>query len=374
MFGRSIKLFNLLGFEVKIDFSWIIIAILIAWSLSTGLFPIRFQNLSTETYWLMGIVGAIGLFLSIIAHEFAHSVVARSYGMPMKGITLFIFGGVSEMGDEPPRPGVEFAMAIVGPVSSVIIAGIFYGISWAGSEAVPVAVNGVILYLAWINGILAAFNLVPAFPLDGGRVLRSILWKIKGNLNWATRVASRIGSGFAFLLIFLGILNILSGNVVGGIWWAILGLFIHTAAKMSYQRLVIRRALEGEKVSRFMQKDVVTVKPSLTLRELVDEFIYRYHFKMFPVVADGDKLVGCISTRELKDVSKDEWDRKKVGEIAGHCTPESTIEPENDATEALSKMSKTNASRLMVVEGENLVGIIALKDMLKFLSFKVELE
>ncbi|MGD9041683.1 MAG: site-2 protease family protein, partial [Desulfobacteraceae bacterium] len=150
MFGKSIKLFRLQGFEVKIDFSWIIIAILVAWSLSTGLFPLRFKNLSTQTYWVMGIVGALGLFLSIIAHEFAHSLVARKYGMHMKGITLFIFGGVAEMGEEPPKPRAEFAMAVVGPISSMAIAVVFYGISRVGGGFLPQPINGVLGYLAWI--------------------------------------------------------------------------------------------------------------------------------------------------------------------------------------------------------------------------------
>jgi Zn-dependent protease/predicted transcriptional regulator len=374
MFGKSIKLFRLQGFEVKIDFSWIIIAILVAWSLSTGLFPLRFKNLSTQTYWVMGIVGALGLFLSIIAHEFAHSLVARKYGMPMQGITLFIFGGVAEMGEEPPKPRAEFATAVVGPISSMAIAVVFYGISRVGGGFLPQPINGVLGYLAWINAILAAFNLVPAFPLDGGRVLRSILWGIKGNLNWATRISSRIGSGFGIFLIIMGILNVLRGNFVGGMWWFVLGLFLQGAAKMSYQRLVTRKALEGEPVRRFMKSDPVTVKPTISLQELVEDYVYKYHFKMFPVVEDGNRLVGCIATKDVKGIPREEWSQKNVGEFAEKCTPENTIEPEKDATKALSMMSRNSASRLMVVEEGRLVGIIALKDMLRFLSLKVELD
>ena len=176
MFGKRLRLFKLLGFEVRIDWSWIIIAVLIAWSLSTGLFPFHYKNLSTQTYWLMGIAGAAGLFLSIIAHEFCHSLVARKYGLPMKGITLFIFGGVAEMGDEVPSPKAEFMMAAVGPLSSIVIAAIFYGIYTLGKVNFSEPINGIVGYLAFINAILAGFNLVPAFPLDGGRMLRSVLW------------------------------------------------------------------------------------------------------------------------------------------------------------------------------------------------------
>ena len=373
MFGKSIKLFKLLGFEVKIDFSWIIIAVLVAWSLSKGLFPSYYKNLSSQTYWLMGIIGALGLFLSIVAHEFAHSIVASRYGMPMKGITLFIFGGVAEMGEEPPKAKAEFMMAIVGPLSSIGIAIIFYGI-YRTSGFLPEPISGVLAYLAWINAILAGFNLLPAFPLDGGRVLRSILWGIKKDLNWATRISSRIGSGFGILLIVMGVLNVLRGNFIGGMWWFVLGIFLHGAAKMSYQRLVTRKALEGESVRRFMKSDPVTVKPNISLKDLVEDYVYKYHFKMFPVVENGGRLMGCVTTKDVKRVPREEWDRRNVGEIAKRCTPENTIQPEKDATEALSVMNRNRASRLMVVEGERLVGVIALKDMLDFLSLKVELD
>jgi Zn-dependent protease/predicted transcriptional regulator len=345
----------------------------VAWSLSKGLFPSYYKNLSSQTYWLMGIIGALGLFLSIVAHEFAHSIVASRYGMPMKGITLFIFGGVAEMGEEPPKAKAEFMMAIVGPLSSIGIALIFYAI-YRTSGFLPEPISGVLAYLAWINAILAGFNLLPAFPLDGGRVLRSILWGIKKDLNWATRISSRIGSGFGILLIVMGVLNVLRGNFIGGMWWFVLGIFLQGAAKMSYQRLVTRKALEGESVRRFMKSDPVTVKPNISLKDLVEDYVYKYHFKMFPVVENGGRLMGCVTTKDVKRVPREEWDRRNVGEIAERCTPENTIQPEKDATEALSVMNRNRASRLMVVEGERLVGVIALKDMLNFLSLKVELD
>jgi Zn-dependent protease/CBS domain-containing protein len=375
MFERKIKLFKLLGFEVGIDPSWVIIAILIAWSLSTGLFPFQYKDLSTQTYWIMGIVGALGLFLSIIFHEFSHSLAARSFGLEMKGITLFIFGGVAEMKDEPPSPKAEFIMAVMGPLASIVMGLIFYGLRLVGQgQGLITPVNGVLGYLAYINLILAGFNILPAFPLDGGRVLRAILWGIKGNLRWATRVTSQIGSGFGILLIFLGILSFLQGNFIGGMWWFLIGLFIRGAAKASYQQLLTRRALEGEPVSRFMKSDPVTVKPSITLQELVEDYVYKYHFKMFPVVSNGNSLSGCVTTRQVKDVPREEWDRKTVGEIAGDCSTENTIDKNADAMEALSAMNRNGNSRLMVVDQGRLVGIIALKDMLSFLSLKVEME
>jgi Zn-dependent protease/predicted transcriptional regulator len=374
MFGKRIKLFNLLGFEVRIDLSWIIIAGLITWSLAAGLFPYLYHGLTPETYWLMGAVGAVGLFASIVFHEFCHSIVARRFGMAMKGITLFIFGGVAEMGDEPPTARAEFWMAVVGPLSSIFIGAVFYLIySWGRQSGWPLPVNGVTRYLAWINMLLAAFNLLPAFPLDGGRILRSILWGLKQNLRWATRVSSAIGSGFGILLIVLGVLEVLRGDFIGGMWWFLIGLFLKGAAQMSYQQLVVRKALEGEHVRRFMNPNPVTVPATATVQELVEDYIYKYHYKMFPVM-DGDKLAGCITTREAKEIPREAWGREAIGPLAAGCSPENTIEPEADATKALSLMNQTGVSRLLVVEKGHLVGIVTLKDLLSFLSLKVELE
>jgi Zn-dependent protease/predicted transcriptional regulator len=376
MFGKRIDLFKMFGFQVRIDFSWIIIAVLIAWSLSTGLFPFQYEGLATSTYWMMGIVGAIGLFLSIILHEFSHSLVARKHGIPMKGITLFIFGGMAEMSDEPPSPKAEFTMAAAGPISSLLIAGFFYLVYTAGvGLGISDPVNGVIQYLALINLILAVFNTVPAFPLDGGRVLRSILWGIKGNLRWATRVSSAIGSGFGVTLILLGIFNVLFvGNFIGGMWWFLIGMFLYSAARMSYQQLLTRRALEGESVRRFMKIDPITVSPDMTVDRLVEDYIYVFHHKMYPVVGDSDKVEGCVTTKQIKEVPREEWNQKRVREIAAPCSGDNSISPDTDAIKALSMMNRTGASRLLVTEGGRLAGVITLKDMLNLLSLRVELE
>ncbi len=375
MFGKQFNLFKLLGFQVRIDLSWIIIAVLVAWSLSTGFFPFHYQGLSKQAYWVMGIVGALGLFFSIVVHEFCHSLMAKRFDVPMKGITLFIFGGMAEMSDEPKSAKAEFMLAIVGPFSSLAVAAIFYVIylGGKGADILPRAASGVIQYLAFINVVLAAFNCLPAFPLDGGRVLRSILWGAKGDLRWATRVSSSIGSGFGIFLIIMGVYSLFTGNFIGGMWWALIGMFLRSAAKMSYQQLLTRRALQGESVSRFMRKDPVTVPPTLTLHELIEDFIYRHHYKMFPVVTDSDKLAGCITTKEVKEIPKEEWKSKKVADIVVPCSAENTIPPETDAVKALSLMNRTGSSRLMVVDGDRLAGIVSLKDMLKFLSLKIEL-
>ena len=374
MFGQRIKIFSLLGFEVRVDLSWIVLAVLVTWSLARGVFPDYFENLPERTYWFMGAAGALGLFLSIIFHELSHSLIARKFGIPMKGITLFIFGGVAEMTEEAPDAKAEFWMALVGPASSLLMGAMFFAI-WRYGEGTgwPVPAVGVLFYLAWINVALAVFNLIPAFPLDGGRLLRAVLWGLRKNLQWATRITSRLGSGFGILLIALGLYFIIQGQFIGGIWWFLIGMFVRSAAQTSYQQLLTRKALEGEVVSRFMVANPVTVPPTASLQQLVDHYIYRHHFKMYPIVEDG-RLTGCVTLRQLKEVPHDQWDRVTVREVARACSPAMNIPPDTDALQALSIMNRTGSSRLMVVEGDRLVGIIALKDLLQFLSLKLSLE
>lgn len=374
MFGRRFSLFKILGFEVRLDASWFFIAILVTWSLAEGFFPYYNQDLSPQTYWLMGALGAVGLFVSIVLHELSHALVARRYGLRIDGITLFIFGGVAEMRDEPNNAKTEFMMAIAGPLASVALAAGFFvlrglteGLGW------PAPATAVIGYLAMINGLLAAFNMLPAFPLDGGRVLRAALWSWKGSVQWATRIVSQIGAGFGLVMLVVGVFSVVSGNFIGGLWWCLIGLFLRNAAQMSYRQMLLRRHLQGEPVSRFMTASPITVPPGITLRELVDDYVYRFHFKMFPVVSDA-KLRGCITTQQLHQVPKEQWDSHRVEEFADSCSSANTISPRADATEALARMSQTGASRLMVVDGERLVGIISLKDLMQFLSLKIDLE
>ncbi|MCE5186051.1 MAG: site-2 protease family protein [Planctomycetaceae bacterium] len=374
MFGRKIPLFSLLGFNVAIDYTWFILALLISWSLAKGLFPHFYKDLPNSAYWAMGIAGAIGLFLSIVIHEFCHSLVARQFGLPMKGITLFIFGGVAEMSAEPARPRAEFLMAVVGPLSSLLLGLVFFVLTLAARRGQwPLPLTGVLAYLMWLNVVLALFNMIPAFPLDGGRVLRSILWSIKGDVRWATRIAAATGSAFGMLLILWGVLAFVTGNVIGGVWYFLIGLFIRNAARMSYQQMVIRQALAGESVQSFMTHDPITVPPDETIQGLIENFIYKYHHKMFPVTEDG-RLKGCVSTRQVRNVPNDQRGLHTVKEIIEPCSSENTIGPETDAMEAMSLMSKTGISRLMVVKGDRLEGILTLKDLLKFLSLKIDLE
>ncbi|NIP73305.1 MAG: CBS domain-containing protein [Gammaproteobacteria bacterium] len=374
MFGKSYTLFRLLGFEVRLDPTWLILGVLVTWTLAEGLFPFYFEGLSTQAYWAMGVAGAVGLLVSIVFHEFSHSLVARRYGLPIKGITLFIFGGVAQMDEEPASPKAEFLMAVAGPIASIVLAVALYGLYRIGSAAEWVTpVNAVFFYLAYLNMVLAVFNLVPAFPLDGGRMLRAALWGWKADLRSATRSAARIGSGFGIVLIVLGILSVLGGNFIGGMWWFLIGMFLRSAAQSSYQQVLLRQMLQGEPVRRFMQKNVVSVPPSLPLREFVEDYVYKFHYKMFPVVEDR-RLLGWVSTRELHGVAKEDWDRTTVDAVYEPSSAENTVRPDSDAVEALSLLHRTGRSRLVVVEDDRVAGILTLKDLMHFLSLKVDLD
>jgi Zn-dependent protease/predicted transcriptional regulator len=374
-FGKPITLFKILGFSIRMNVSWIFIAILITWSLAKGVFPVYYPGLSESTYWLMGLGGMIGLFISIIFHELCHSLVARRFDLPMKGITLFIFGGVAEMTEEPKSAKAEFLMAIAGPASSILVALVCFAVGYGGRQLQwPESVNGTILYLGVINIILVVFNLLPGFPLDGGRVFRSILWYWKGNLRWATRVAASFGSGLGTILIVLGVISVLTGNFIGGMWWFLIGMFLRSAANMSYQQVLMRETLKGEPVARFMNTQPITVSPDMSVEELVDHYIYKYHYKMYPVVQGDRILLGCVTVGQVKEIPRTQWPHRNIRDIAQNCSVDNSVDPKEDAMEALAKMSRTGLSRLMVVAGGRLEGIITLKDMLGFLSMKIEFE
>lgn len=374
MFKNKIHLFTLFGFKVGIDVTWFILAVLITWSLAEGLFPHFFEGFETATYWWMGVAGTLGLFVSIVFHEFCHSLVARRFGLPMKGITLFIFGGVAEMNEEPKSPKSEFTMAVAGPISSLILAGIIWLLYQAGQLVRELeAANAVLAYLIWLNVILAIFNTIPAFPLDGGRILRSILWGIKKDLKWATRVAAGFGSGFAILLIVFGVINFIGGNFIGGLWYFLLGMFIKGASQMSYQQLLVRKALSGVPVRQLMKSDPVTVPASLTVDKLVEDYVYKYHHRMFPVVDDG-RLLGCVTTRHIKEMDQHQWDNNTIQDIFSPCSEYNTASPDTDSMEILSMMKESGNSRILVVEQNTLKGVVTLKDLLNYLSLKTDIE
>jgi len=374
MFKRTLILFQLLGFKVAIDWTWPFLALLIVWSLAKGFFPYEYPDWPEATYWVMGISAAIGLFGSLILHELSHSLVARRYNIPITQITLFIFGGVAHMDKEPPNAQSEFRMAIAGPLTSLVLSMGFYGAQTLGTlQGLPLPMLAVFGYLGFINLVLAVFNLFPAFPLDGGRMFRAALWYWKSDLRWATQLASRIGSGFGFLLMILGVLNILHCRPFNGLWFCVLGLFLDRAASLSYDQLLARQAFEGEPIRRFMNTQVVTVEPDLSIRAFVEQYVFRHLHDVFPVVNQAQPL-GCIHARHVNNVSREEWDQRTVNDLLAPLNDQNTIAPDTDVMEALSLMNRTGNSRLIVMDHNRLIGIVALKDILKFLSLKLDLE
>ncbi|MGO8865682.1 MAG: site-2 protease family protein [Alphaproteobacteria bacterium] len=372
--GHRFTLFSLFGFKVRVDISLLFLALLVTWSLASAVFPRQLPGLDRATYWWMGIAGTIGLFFSLIFHELSHSLVARRYGLPIRGITLFIFGGVAEMSDEPPSAKAEFWMALAGPAASILLALSAWALSGLGAEAgLPEPVTAVVGYLALINAVLAVFNLVPAFPLDGGRVLRAALWWRKGDIVAATRTAARAGSTFALVLMGLGVLQVVTGNFVGGIWFFLIGMFLRSAAQGSYMDILTRGMLAGAPVRRFMTRDPVTVPSGITLQALVEDYVYAHHHEQFPVV-DGERLIGSVGVRQLKATPRESWPHRTVAETAEPSSDANTVDAETDAAKALSLMTRTGRSRLLVTERGRLVGILALKDLMALLSLKIELE
>lgn len=369
--SRGVSLFTLFGFEVKVDLTWLMLALLVTWTLAAGLFPTSYPGLATETYWWMGLFGALGVFFSIVFHEFSHSLVARHYGLPIKGITLFIFGGVAEMEDEPKTPGIEFLMAVAGPIASLVLAALFYllgGIDW------PVAVDGVIYYLGLLNLVLAIFNLVPAFPLDGGRMLRATLWGWKKDILWATRIASNMGSAFGLVLMALGVLGFLQGAFIGGMWWLLIGAFLRGAASNSFRQTQIRLALQDEPVRRFMTTEPVTVSPGLPVEDLIEDYIYKYHFKAFPVVKDS-RLLGCVTLSDIKRIPRPEWPSKRVADLLTERSEENTVSPDENTLHVLAAMMQPGAMNWrMVVQGDRLLGVLSLRDLRDLITLRLELE
>ena len=373
MFAHRVTLFELFGFKVHVDASWLLLAVLVVWSLATAYFPPVLPGYPIKTYWWMGVAGLIGLGVSIVVHELAHSLVARRFDMPIRGITLFVFGGVAEMEDEPTSAKGELLMAIAGPAMSLAMAIVFALLAriGAGVEAAAPAV-AVADYLAAINGILAVFNLLPAFPLDGGRVLRAALWGWKGDFIWATRIAATSGGLFGLLMIALGLASAVSGNVIGGIWMFVLGLFLRAAAGGAVSRAVTRDVFAGSPVRRFMRRDPVTVDPDLSVERLVDDYVYRYYFKSFPVTSRG-QLLGCVRLARVVETERERWPWQSVGSVMEPCTEDTIIGPDADASAALEQMQRTGQSRLLVTENGMLVGVLSLRDLLNFLSVRMDI-
>jgi Zn-dependent protease/predicted transcriptional regulator len=373
MFQHRIRIFTLFGFQVWIDASWLLIGVLITWTLAAGVFPAALPGLGAATYWWMGVVAAIGLLLSIVFHETAHSLVARRFGIEIRGITLFVFGGVAQMPAEPTSARAEFLMALAGPVSSAVLAAALFALDGViGSLGGPQTIAVVVWYLGFLNMMLAIFNLVPAFPLDGGRMLRAALWGWRQDIRWATRIAAAMGDTFGILLIVFGIIGVLRGNLIGGVWQVLIGMFLRGAAGAGYRQTMAQRLLAGISVSEAMTPNPIAVPPDLPIDRFVEDYVYRYHHREFPVARDG-VLIGTIGTKQVAALDRRVWPQTPVAAIAAAGAPADTISPEAAVLDAMAQMSAEGRSRLFVTRDGRLLGILTHRDLVELLAVRLEL-
>ncbi len=372
MFPARIRLFSLLGFRVSIDISWFFLAFYLVLTLSTRYFPEQVPHLGLRAYIAMAVIGAAGLFLSIILHELAHAVVARGFGLPIGGITLFIFGGVAELKQEPANPRSEFWVAIVGPVASIsIAAGCF--VAAIGAEAAGLGgIEAVLAFLTITNTVLALFNLVPAFPLDGGRVLRSLIWWRTGNLMRATRIACWFGTGFGALLVLSGFALFVSGDRLGGSWQVLIGLFLAAAASQARNQTATALSLKDATVADLMERAPLSAPPGITVAELVNDYLYRLNRKFVIIAGDG-QAIGYVGPEQIKKVPQSQWNETYARAIAASFTHETVVSPAAPAIEALRKLQSNGTGHLTVLEGSKLAGTVSEANFVNFLSVREEL-
>ena len=358
------------GIDIYIDSSWILIFVLFTWSLAGSFFPHGYPGWSPSLYWIVGAATSLLVFVSVLIHELAHSIVAERQGEKVSRITLFLLGGVSQITEEPKEPLQEFAMAFVGPLTSFVLAGVFFLVSFF---LAPLSrpLHAAALYLAVINAGLGVFNLLPGFPLDGGRVLRSILWKATGSLKKATRLASAIGQGFAFLFIVFGILRILRGDL-GGLWPILIGWFLYSAAVRSYEQVMVRSALQGLTAADLMTQDFATVPEGLSVQTLVDDYILKKKERVFLVSGDGG-LRGIVCLEDVKAVPRERWPRASVGEIMTPREKLVSVTPDADGNRVLESLASRNVHQVPVLVGDRVAGIICRNDVLRVLQLRAEL-
>jgi Zn-dependent protease len=368
------RLGSILGFEIRIDYSWFVIFFLVLWSFSAGVFPAQFPDLSPTTHFLMGGIGTLLFFASLLAHELSHSVVARRKDVPVEGITLFIFGGMARTRLESETPEDELAIAGVGPVASLVIAGMFGVVWWLGGQlGWGDAVMGVAIYMAYLNVILALFNLLPGFPLDGGRLFRGVAWKLTGDLTKATRWATNGGKALGYALMGLGLLQTFAGAVLGGLWMLFIGWFLRGAAEASYAQHILQRLLARVRAEDVMTPDPETVPPDVPLRRLVEERFLKRRYQSFPVV-DGDRLVGFLTLQQVKDVPREDWDRRTARDVMTPVEANLVVEPQQSMTDVLQSMQENGTRRILVADGDRLRGIISSTDITGWIQRSQELE
>jgi len=368
----SVPVGKISGIEIRLHYSWFIILIILTWSLAVGYLPGQYPNQSQIFYWTVGAIAAMSLFLSVLIHEVAHSIIARKNSIAVRRITLHFFGGVSEIEEEAREPGVEMKMAAAGPLTSLVLGLIFLGfLRVATSYNLPLGLEAIFRYAAYINLILAVFNMTPAFPMDGGRILRAFLWRRSGNLLESTGKAVRVSVAFSYFFIFIGLLQMLLYSVFDGLWIFVIGLFIKNSADANMNEAMISEVLRGVKVGDIMTKEVHPVDPELSIQRLVD-----YHFKVykhsgFPVVLE-DRLVGIVTDEDVRRVLSESWDEVKVEDIMKPFEELVTVEPEDSVSDALIKMAKNDIGRLPVLEDNKIVGIVTRSDVTKTIKIRLQ--
>jgi Zn-dependent protease len=379
---------RLFGINVFIDWSWIFIFLLVTWNLAAAVFPAIHPDWEFGLILAISVAASVLFFVSVLVHELAHSLVAKARGLPVRSITLFIFGGVSNIEREPPSPLTEFLVAVVGPLTSVglgflllYLAQINTGII-TGDPAQFLAqldpLTTMLIWLGSINILLGIFNTIPGFPLDGGRILRSILWAISGNLRRATRWATFVGQAIAWLFIVTGIamvfgfqVPILGTGILPGLWLAFIGWFLNNAASQSYQQMVVQDILEGVPVSRLMRTETPTVEPHIPISALVDDYIMGTDERAFPVM-DNEQLVGLVCLEDIRKVPRQEWDATLVHQVMTPAERLEVVSPRDDATEALRKLGSKDFRQAPVVQGNQLVGMLRRRDILRWLQLHSE--
>ena len=366
---RGLRLMKIAGIQITIDASWVFIFILVALSLSVGYFPRQLPGQSTYAYWVAGLAATLLFFGSILIHELAHSLVAMRAGIHIPEIILFIFGGVSRLSEDAKDPHTEFKIAIVGPLTSFALALGFWGLRQLLVAPQPSLASAVLGYLIWINIAVGIFNLIPGFPLDGGRVLRAFLWHRYKSLSRATRVAADIGKGCAFILMLFGGWQIFTGNLIGGLWLIFIGMFLRGMAEGGYQEVAMRQALADVEVQDVMVEDVVSVPPDLSLQRLLPEYFLRYGYHGFPVVEDG-KVLGTIAVEQVRQRTEDERSTTTVEHAMHPLSASTIIAPTAPLSEALKQMLGEGVGRLVVMQNGTMRGLITKTGLLRFVELK----
>jgi Zn-dependent protease len=371
MARHNIPLGRILGIQISLDYSWFVIFALLTWMLAVSHFPAEFKNWPPYLYWVMGAITAIMLFVSVLLHELGHSLVALSYKIPVPSINLFLFGGIAQIAAEPPSSRAEFLIAAAGPLVSIVLAMIFYFLEPALAGVEPLL--GLAKYLAYINLALALFNLIPGYPLDGGRVFRAIVWAITGNIRRSTVIAANAGRLFAFLFIFAGVWQMLGGNFGGGLWIAFIGWFLDNAASAQLQQVTVQGLLTGHTVKHAMSRQCTTVSADVTLQNLVDEHILGGGQHCLLIKRGGD-TVGLITLQRIREVPRPQWATTHAGEIMQPLDFLESIDPDSELWVALQKLDRDGVNQLPVVRNGRVIGMLAREDVISFLRTLQELE